>query len=194
MNSNQYSYLVAFWKGLYTFLAVLTPGEAVLAALPESPSEFSDTWPLYAASAGFAVLRVITNALKNRHLQGNPVVRGNARPDTRGSAYVPAMLAPLLAPLLLVAGCATSVSTNFSETVYDEYGNPSTTTYQVKSKGDVDSTVHEFLYRYGGDENTIAVGQSAQGITSPAQTDALRALLSLPPDVLRSLIPVGDGE
>ena len=76
----------------------------------------------------------------------------------------------------------------------DENGNPSTTEYEVKSRGDVEQTVHEFGYRYGGEENVIGVGHSAVGVTSPAQTDALRALLSLPPDVLRSLVPVGKDE
>ena len=194
ISKEQYSYLTVFWKSVRSFLAVAAPGQVALVSLPETPMEFSESWPIYLTALLIAASRAFKNVWKNREKPGNPIYLFNQyrKSSAGGTTPLPSSLVPLLAFLLLLPlGCATSVSTRFSETITDENGFPSTTEYEVKSRGDVDATVHEMVYKWGGVENTIAIGQSAQGITSPAQTDAIRALLSLPPDVLRSLIPVG---
>lgn len=192
MDSTQYSYLKTAWKAASAALAVLAPGQAAIQSLPDDVDTFNAGWVVYAGAVAIAVIRAAINLYKHREADGNPL-KTSLPSGTRGAFYLPTLLAPLLASILLLlpVGCATSVTTKFSETVYDDNGNPATTIYEVKSKGDVEESVHEFQYKYGGEENVIAVGQAAQGITSPAQGDALRALLSLPPDLLRAIVPVG---
>lgn len=190
MTEQQYSYIRLAHKVIVSALAVIVPGELSLQALPDDAQVFAASWVLYAGALAYAIFRAGMNLYKNRDLPGNPL---SSLPGGGGGAPInPALPATLLAITLssLLAGCATSVTTRFSETVTDENGYPTTTTYEVESRGDVEETVHDFSYRYGGEENVIAVGQAAVGVTSPAQVDSIRALLSLPSDVLRSLIPV----
>lgn len=72
----------------------------------------------------------------------------------------------------VAAGC-TTVNTKFSETVTDEDGLVTTTTYKALSLapplGKLDTTSHEWTYRYGGEENVIATGQAAQGMDNTGQ-------------------------
>lgn len=76
----------------------------------------------------------------------------------------------ILSLLALAVGCNTmggTVETRFSETVMDDSGNPVTTSYEATSKagflGELEQSNHQFNYRWGGDENEIATGQSGTG-------------------------------
>ena len=72
--------------------------------------------------------------------------------------------------VLVLSGC---VTTRFNETTVDADGSNTTTTYKATSAawplGKVDTTNHEFGYKYGGAENTIATGQQAAGIDNTGQ-------------------------
>ena len=73
---------------------------------------------------------------------------------------------------LVGAGCAT-VKTTFREETIDTDGGSTSTTYKAVSLapplGKLDTTSHEWIYKYGGDENVIATGQNAAGIDNTGQ-------------------------
>ena len=96
-------------------------------------------------------------------------------------AYLWPVLIFVLAGLTL-GGC---VTTNFRETVTDETGVVTDTAYGARSAawpfGKVDSSLHEMSYKWGGDENAIAVGQGAEGLDNTAMVDVIGALITLAP-------------
>lgn len=196
MQPTTYSYVKTAWKSFFVALAALVPGTAAIVSLPEEASAFEAQWEFFAFVAFCTIVKALSNVWKTRDVEGNPLHKfSRSLPSgTRGAHLIPALAALLPLFLLLLAGCVTSVTTSFNEELY-EAGEPvSKTSYKVRSKGDVEETLHEFAYKYGGEENVIGVGQSAVGVTSPAQSDWLRALLALPPEVLEALIPVPSPE
>lgn len=79
-----------------------------------------------------------------------------------------------------LAGCGTlgqsRVTTHFEETVTEE---GSSTIFKAESSGEVEESLHQMNYRWGGAENQIVVGQDASGVTSPAQQAFVAGLAGL---------------
>jgi len=109
-------------------------------------------------------------------------------------------LTVVLLAVLVFAGCATNgrVNTRLSETVYDEAGNPQTTIYEASSKaglfGEVNPSLHNLLYTWGGTENQIAIGQENEGISNAGQVEALKvqmaALVAITPEIKEAILQV----
>lgn len=70
---DKYSYGFAAYKALLSFLTVLIPGEAALLPVPNDLKDFQSQAVLIGLAIAMAALRVLTNALKNPHLEGSPV-------------------------------------------------------------------------------------------------------------------------
>lgn len=75
--------------------------------------------------------------------------------------------------LLGLVGCST-VGTRFEETVTDvETGESVTTIYKARSVagplGEIFESAHNFMYRWGGAENEVTVGQESEGIDNTQQ-------------------------
>ena len=89
----------------------------------------------------------------------------------------------VLTGVVLMAGCQSTVKTRFRETVVSEDGGSFTTEYDARSRGDVEGSVHS-LYSNG---EVAQVGQGAQGVTSPAHTEAARMLGQMLPGLIEGL-------
>lgn len=98
----------------------------------------------------------------------------------------------LLLVFLLAGGCSTNgrVSTCLEESFLDPAtGETITTRYEAESKaglmGTIDSTLHQFRYDWGGEENHIVVGQGAVMLDNLGQIEGLALMTEL----LSAIIP-----
>lgn len=169
----QYEWQKTAKKGLYVFLAIM----AALAAFVEAGDLAGWNWTASTAVAvAFASAKVGLNFLKHKH------------PDV-----IPAWLAGLVPVLLLcvilAAGCATTARTTFTEIVAPD--GTVQTQYDAKAKaapfGELNEGIFNLGYRWGGTENDLAVGQTANGLDNTNQTAALATALAGANEALANL-------
>lgn len=167
--TNYYDSALTVWKFVKAS-GVLGSGAGAAIVFPEKGADLWD-WLLFAALLSPPVITALKNWYKHSWKPPKGSVDHIAA-DIRDNLYRVFLFGALGLSLgFLSSGCTTlgqsSVTTRFEETVAPD--GTSTTLFEAKSRGEVDASLHQMDYRWGGEENQIVVGQDAAGVTSPAQ-------------------------
>lgn len=151
---NKYQASITLWKAFWQFvIAFAGTGTTVLAiSPPETYDDFKQAWPALALPVVFAIWRAYRNWAKQHDVQWKPFG-----------------LPILILACMISAGC---VSTGFRETVSAD--GVTTTEYKAMSAawpfGEIDTTNHEFGYKWDKNGGDIQTGQDAQGIDNTGMT------------------------
>ena len=152
---------------------------ALLSALPADFEQFSKAWPALLIAALLSAYKAVDNVRKN--LYDTPVSWGELFRHIFGKAAVVLLVSALFLGCTAMNG---GVTTHFTETITDpETGVVNKTEYMARTHagilGKVDPTVHNWSYKWGGDENEIATGQSAEGQDNSGQALAFKTIDNL---------------
>ena len=171
MNEKSYSSIKTLLKAVWVFASVaVAVTAAILTAMPAELSSFKAGGIGYIIAFGFAVWKAIENARKN------------TRPDGLPAWDWPWSSVPVILLCALLVGCTAlngGVTTHFTESITDpETGLVTRTEYMARTHagilGKVDPTVHNWSYKWGGDENEITTGQGAEGADNTGQALAFK--------------------
>jgi len=169
-------------KTVYKVVGVLVPLLAMYGVNLDIPATFEG----FSEDAAFITIMTLAGILKA--VQN---IRKNWKVGKKVGRNFPLIIFCLMMPVALLA-CSTngSVSTRFAETIFDENGQPQTTSYEAESKagifGEVNESLHEFSYAY--DNNLISVGQNQAGISNAGQIEALKISADMVNNILPSII------
>lgn len=173
MSTRYYSYGKSIWKGAKA-AGILGAGVTANIVFPEEGAGIEE-WLIFACMIIPPIFVAVKNWWKHADKPTPPKKeQKHRRPKSEIWLF-------LLIPTLALAGCGTlgqsRVETTFTETISED--GTTTTAFKATSRGEVDASLHQLNYRYGGDENQIIVGQDATGVTSPAQQALLQGWASL---------------
>jgi hypothetical protein len=181
--------------GVVSAAAIVGMLQAVRSVWP-SALQWESGEDLVVAGAVAALINIVVAPVVSRYLAFW------RDPDKADSAALrkSLMCVALCAGLVMGSGCAT-VGTSFKETIVEADGSSAETVYKARSLapplGKLETTNHQWNYRWGGEENQIATGQDAQGLDNTGQSvlipliqtfmnalaDAYKASVAVPPVV-----------
>ena len=149
------------WKGLKALAAALVGLAAFTELMGGSALDFSTATKATLVAAAIGAIRAVLNYVK--HSRGG------------GPKGVLPFLLLALFPSFLYS--CTTVSSEFREVDTEGVETSFNAVSRAAPFGKIDTSLHEFSYRYGGEENIIAVGQSADGVSNEGQIQALQAAI-----------------
>lgn len=163
------------WKAMWTWIySTFGVGAGVLTiAQPETWEEFQATWPTFLFALLPPIATAIENLRKNYNDNGSPLW---SWPMVVDKIHRPGMY---LAFAVILCGCATSVRSQFTESITDaETGNVTLTTLDLRSKAgifaELDTTNQSGKYTLteAGDW-ILTLGLDAEGLRNTGQVEAL---------------------